>query len=259
MLGAVQGATEFLPVSSTAHLIVVPALLRWTDPFLNSLTFDVALHLGTLVALLAAFGGTWLRLALALRTPRSADGRLAWGLVVGTLPAVAAGATLEHAVERAMRGPLPVACWMAAGGALLWWADARSRGGRAAASVGPREAFLIGCAQALAILPGFSRSGATITAALLLGLSRVEAARYSFLLSGPVILAACVWQLRHAAAIPAGELAPLTAGIVLAGAVGALAIRGLLALLRRARYGPFAAYRLALAAVLAAWRPEAVT
>ncbi|MEK7764740.1 MAG: undecaprenyl-diphosphate phosphatase [bacterium] len=255
LLGAVQGVTEFLPVSSTAHLIVVPAMTGWSDPLLNSLAFDVALHIGTLAALLAAFGSEWTPLLAALRRPNTTEGRFAWGIGLATLPALAAGKLFEHAVEGALRGPVSVACWLGLGGAALLWADKRRRGTRPAKTLTLREAALIGGAQALALLPGISRSGATITAGLLLGLSRREAARYSFLLSAPVIAAACAWKLRHFPALAPAERLPLLAGIVAAGVLGAIAIRLLLRLIARASYAPFAVYRFALAAILAVWRP----
>lgn len=253
LLGAVQGLTEFLPVSSTAHLDIIPQLAGWRDPLLNSQAFDVALHLGTLAALLWVYGGTWIAILGDLRRPRTPAGRFGWGLVAATLPALAAGALLEHAVDRNLRGPLSVAVWMALGAVALDAANARPSRGRTGRSLSLREAMIIGCAQAVAILPGFSRSGATITAGLWLGLSRAEAARYSFLLSAPVIAAACVWESRHFTSLAPGEAGPVLAGIAVSGVTGAIAIRWLLGAISRMSFRPFVVYRLILAACIALW------
>lgn len=253
LLGAVQGLTEFLPVSSTAHLAILPQLAGWNHPLLNSQAFDVALHLGTLGALLWVYGGTWAGILADLARPASAAGRFGWGLVLATLPALAAGALLEHAVDRHLRGPLSVSLWMALGALALHAADRRTRGARKGTSLSLRDALVIGLAQAVAILPGFSRSGATMTAGLLLGLSRAEAARYSFLLSAPVISAACVWEARHFTALAPGETGPVVAGIAVAAATGAVAIRWLLGAIARMSFRPFVLYRLVLAAGIALW------
>jgi undecaprenyl-diphosphatase len=256
MMGAVQGITEFLPISSTAHLTVLPRLLGWSHPLLNSLSFDVTLHLGTLAALLAVQGGEWNGLVRALAEPGSPRGRFAYGLILATIPALLAGALLGHAVETLLRGTMSVALWLALGGILLAAADrfaGRENSGkkRLAGSLSLRDALLVGCAQTLALLPGFSRSGATITAGLLLGLSRREAARYSFLLSAPVIAAACVWEARRLTAIPTANLVPLAVGALCAALTGAAAIRWLLSAVPRLGYVPFAVYRVILAVALA--------
>jgi len=254
VMGAVQGLTEFLPVSSTAHLTVLPRLMGWDHPLLNSLSFNVILHLGTLIALLAVQGREWIDLVRALAEPGSPRGRFVYGLALATLPALLAGASLSHAIEARMRGTLSVAVWLALGAVLLAAADLRAgrdgRRGRAAGSLSLREALLAGCAQTLALLPGFSRSGITITAGLLLGLSRREAARYSFLLSAPVIAAACIWDARKLTMVPAADLLPLAAGAACAGLAGAAAIRWLLSAVPRLGYTPFAVYRVLLAAGL---------
>ncbi len=250
LLGAIQGATEFLPVSSTAHLVVLPGFLGWTHPLMNSLAFDVALHAGTLLALLLVFGRTWLRTAARLASPRTREGAFAWGLVLATLPAAVCGLAFEKSISGWLRGPLWVAAWLSLGALFLLIAD-RRRGTRAMTEVGIRDAFLIGCAQALALLPGLSRSGITITAGLFLGLSRAEAARYSFMLSVPITAAACAWQTRHIAALPCAELVPVSAGMLAAALVGTAAIKWLLAFMARASYRPFALYRFALAGLIA--------
>lgn len=253
ILGAVQGVTEFLPVSSTAHLAVLPRMLGWETPLLNSLSFDVALHAGTLMALLAAFGPEWLKLAPALARPGSRPGRTAWGLALATVPAVLAGALFEDRIAGPLREPRFVALFLAGGGALLWWADARARGRGKATSVMVRTALLIGCAQALALFPGLSRSGITITAGLLLGLSRAESARYSFLLSTPLMFGAIAWGARGMAGFAPGEWTIIAAGTLAAAAAGFASIRLLLGLVRGSGYAPYAVYRLILAALIALW------
>jgi undecaprenyl-diphosphatase len=255
VLGTVQGVTEFLPVSSTAHLDIIPKLLGWKDPFINSLSFDVALHAGTLAAILAAFRHEWTALLPALARPRSRKGAFAWWMAAATVPAVIAGVLLEKRAEGAFREPVHVAIFLAVGAVLLWWADAWSRSGRrtgADRTVSGR-ALLIGCAQATAILPGLSRSGMTITAGLFLGLARREAARYSFMLSAPLLAGATIWKARHWGGFAGTDWTALSAGVLAAGFTGMLAIRFVLKLAGRFGYAPYAAYRLILAAGIMFW------
>jgi undecaprenyl-diphosphatase len=251
LLGAVQGLTEFLPVSSTAHLAALPVLVGWTHPLLHSQPFDVALHFGTLIALLWAFSGAWRELARGASRPFAPEGRTVRGIAIATLPALVAGGLCGRLVEERLRGPNALAAFLAAGAALLWAAQALGRGRRAAASLSWREAALIGCAQALAILPGMSRSGMTIAAGLALGLRREEAARYAFLLSGPVIAAAVAWEARRLEELAPGEWAAVAAGVATAAVTGLAAIRFLLACSARLGYLPFVWYRFLLAALLA--------
>lgn len=253
ILGAVQGLTEFLPISSTAHLAVIPRLLGWESPLLNSLAFDVALHGGTLASLLWVMGGEWLRLTPKLLEPRAGPGKFAWGLLLATIPAGLAGLFFEDAAGGTLRGTLLVSFFLAIGAVLLWWSDSRQKRKGTAEKTGIGRALLIGGAQALAILPGLSRSGITITAGLALGLSRKEAARYSFLLSTPLLAAATAWELRHLPSIAAGDLGPMLAGMIASGLTGILAIRWLMGLVNRIGYRPFAIYRLLLAASLVIW------
>jgi undecaprenyl-diphosphatase len=252
ILGAVQGVTEFLPVSSTAHLAAIPVIFGWTSPLLQSQAFDAVLHLGTLAALLVVFGREWGRLLAGLPTPGSPNGRMVWGIALATIPALAAGFLLEHKVAEHLRSPSAIAGFLAAGAAILWAADSRRPGGRTAASLGFGDALLIGCAQAFAILPGLSRSGMTIAAGLALGLSRAEAARYAFLLSAPVIAAAGLWESRHLAGVDPGNAALLAAGIAVAALTGAMAIRWFLRVVSRIGLMPFVVYRFVLSVVLLA-------
>ncbi|MFA6028953.1 MAG: undecaprenyl-diphosphate phosphatase [Elusimicrobiota bacterium] len=244
--GLLQGLTEFLPVSSSAHLSLLPWLAGWPDP---GLAFDVALHAGTLAALLAYFRADWARmLRAALREPRSEEARRLWVLALASVPAGLAGLLLEKQAETVFRTPALVAATLALFGLLLAWADRFAKDGGNAGDPSPSRALLIGAAQALAIVPGVSRSGATITAGLFLGLDREAAARFSFLLATPITAAAALHKVPK---LGAGLLDP---GVLLAVAAsalsGAAAIHFLLRWTRRAGYLPFAAYRILLAAAI---------
>src|SRR5436190_6862091 len=218
IMGVVQGLTEFLPVSSSGHLIIVPYLFGWTDPFITSAAFSVMLHVGTLLALLIYFRAEWLRLVpagLATIRDRSLAGdpdrKLAWLLVVATLPAALAGFLLNDILEKAVREPGLVAVMLVIGAAILWLAD---RWGGLTKGIGDITfplAFGIGAAQALALVPGISRSGVSISAGRFAGLAREPAARFSFLMATPVIAGAAIFELRKLATGAAGvpvELGP---------------------------------------------------
>jgi undecaprenyl-diphosphatase len=244
VLGVVQGLGEFLPISSSGHLIVVPWLLGWPP---HSLAFDVALHLGTLVAVAAAFASDWRRLlttglkGLVRGRPfADADSRLLWLLALASIPGALAGLVLDDWAETVFRSPALVATTMALMGGVLWWAD-RRRG--TSGTVSARDGLLIGLAQALAIVPGVSRSGATISMALFLGYEREEAARFSFLLALPITFGAAVVKvpdlLRETSDVTAVLL-----GMAVAGVSGFLAIRLLLRYVRTRDYRPFVYYRL---------------
>lgn len=253
VLGAVQGLGEFLPISSSGHLIVVPWLLGWS---VQSLAFDVALHLGTLAAVLYAFLPDWLRLAgsgvrclLRGRPLAEADARQLWLLALASVPGAIAGLVLDEWAETAFRSPLLVACTMSLMGAVLLVADRRAGPG-AGADVTLRHALLIGCAQALALVPGVSRSGATISAALLLGYGRWEAARFSFLLATPITAGAALFKVPQLLASGAGG--PVWIGMAAAAVFGFLAIRLLLGYVRTKDYRPFAYYRFAVSGLVLA-------
>lgn len=255
LLGVVQGLGEFLPISSSGHLIVVPWLLGWAE---HSLAFDVALHLGTLLAVLLAFAGDWLRLLAAgvtdLRRGRpftSSDARLLLLLAAASVPGAVAGLLLESWAETVFRSPGLVAATMAAMGAALLVADRAGAKAGALDGLSLPHALAIGLAQALAVVPGVSRSGATISAALLLGYRREDSARFSFLLATPITAGAAalkVPELFHGG-VEAGAVA---IGIAAAALVGLLSIRGLLAYVRTRDYTPFVAYRFAFAALVVA-------
>ncbi len=253
VLALVQGLTEFLPISSSAHLILLPYLGGWAD---QGLMHDIAAHLGTLLAVVLYFrhellriGGDWLAsLRGAAATP---DSRLGWAVLWGTVPAGIAGLLWHGVVETSLRSPLVIASTTITFGLLLWWADARARILRDEYSLGWRDVMLVGLAQALALVPGTSRSGITITAGLFLGLTREAAARYSFLLSIPIIMAAgaleAVALYRQAIPIDWGALVL----IVVLSCISAFAcIHFFLKLIARMSMLPFVIYRLLLGVVL---------
>ena len=265
VMGVVQGLGEFLPISSSAHLILVPWFFGWGGGLIDSLTFDVALHLGTLVALLIYFWRDWLALlrtapgalAWAFRAARGARDRpptrsehLLIAIIIATIPGAIFGVLLEKLAERSLRSPLLIAVTLAVMGMLLYLADHRRPERTALDGISWRDSLLIGLAQACALIPGVSRSGATITMGRWLTLDRVTAARYSFLLSAPITAAAVLFKLDDMLHIPRGEIAVFLVGVLVSGLVGALAISFLLASIRRLGYGVFAVYRVALALVV---------
>ena len=250
LLGILQGLGEFLPISSSAHLIVVPWALGWEE---HSLAFDVALHVGTLAAVIYAFAADWKRLVLAgLKWPdwSDPDNKLVWLLALATLPGGVAGLLLDDWVETTLRSPALAAAAMAALGLILLAADRLGSKRTGIMDVGVQAALLIGLAQGVALVPGVSRSGATISMALFLGLRREDAARFSFLMATPITLGAALVKLPDLA--NGTELLPAIVGMVAAGLVGFASIRVLLAYVRTRSYLPFVAYRLIFAAAVAA-------
>jgi len=260
-LGVTQGLTEFLPISSSGHLILVPWLGDWhyleTHEDFNK-TFDVALHLGTLVAAVVYFRRdlwtllrAWLR-SVGARAVRDDDERLAWLIVVATIPAALAGAALEDFISKRLGEPWQIAILLAVFGILLLIAD-QSPQDRRMEDLGMGTAFLVGCAQAIALAPGVSRSGITITAARFLRLSRDAAARFSFLLLVPIVLGAVVLKgtkdVLLGGGLPSGSTGPFIVGTLAAAVTGLIAIWALLGYVRQGTYLPFVIYRL-VAAVL---------
>ncbi len=253
VLGVLQGAGEFLPISSSGHLIVVPFLLGWPD---SGLAFDVALHLGTLAAVAFAFWRDWLRLlkgglrGLASGRPLAdPDARLLFYLALATVPGAVAGLLLDDWAETVFRSPALVSVMMALMGAVLWLADRRAGSVSEGEVVSLRDALLIGFAQALAIVPGTSRSGATISMALFLGHKREAAARFSFLLALPITAGAALVKV-PALARSGAEMTPVLVGMLAAAVSGLVAIRFLLRYVRTRSYAPFVWYRLAFAALV---------
>jgi undecaprenyl-diphosphatase len=257
VLGLIQAATEFLPVSSSGHLILVPRLLGWPD---QGLAFDEAVHVGTLAATVLYFRREVAAMTsgflASLSRPREipAAGRLAWLLALGTVPAAVAALLLEDWVATVARNPTLIAGTLIGYGLLLGIADRIGRFERGIETVGWRDALLIGCAQALALVPGTSRSGITITAALLLGLDRTSAARFAFLLSIPVGLLVAAHDLVRVAGggVAPRDLPAVGTALLVSAAAAYLVIAGLLAWVRRQTLMIFVAYRLALGLLILA-------
>jgi undecaprenyl-diphosphatase len=252
-LALLQGLTEFLPISSSAHLILLPQLVDWPD---QGLAFDVAVHFGTLTAVIAYFRHEVLRMLadwLGSLTGRgqTAESRLAWAVALGTLPVGLAGLAFNHSIETYLRSPMVIAATTIGFGLLLGWADVRAIHRRDEYSIGWRDVLVIGLAQALALIPGTSRSGITMTAGLMLGLTRPAAARFSCLLSIPVIVLAAGFETRQLieAAAPV-DWNSLVLGVALSAASAYLCIHFFLKLLDRIGFMPFVVYRLLLGAVL---------
>jgi undecaprenyl-diphosphatase len=267
LIGLIQGLTEFIPVSSSAHLELMPWILGWEqDGLVGSLSFNVFLHLGTLLALLVHVGRDWLRLLGALgrsiaerRIGADPDRRLGWLLVAATIPAALIGFALEDAIEAAFHGDadlsrLAIAGFLVVGAVVLFLADRFGTRQRELASVGSGTALAIGLSQAAALLPGISRSGATIATGLALGLTRETAARFSFLLATPITLGAGLYGSRHllTASHTSTEWVAIGAGFVAAAISGALAIGFLLRWLRTRSVAIFCLERLALAGLVVA-------
>lgn len=254
LMGALQGVAEFLPISSSAHLILLPWMFDWQDPLLHSLTFDVALHLGTLVAILAYFWADWLMLIKAVphmaKPQQSPASMLAWGVLVGTIPAGILGVLFQDALEATVRQPLQIALVLAVMGVVIAWIDFRSSTQRSLAQLNYRDAGWIGLAQALALIPGVSRSGATMSAARALGFDRAAAARFSFLLSMPITLAAVIVKLPDLLAIRGGDVLTTMLGVFTAAVTGVLVIDMTLQWIRRIGFAWFAYYRIVLAVVV---------
>ena len=257
-LGLVQGATELLPISSSGHLILVPWIADWryleeNDAF--NQTFDVALHLGTLLAVagyfrrdVAALTRAWLR-SVRRRSVAAGEERLAWAVAAATVPAAAVGALGEGVIAERLGEPWQIAVFLAVFGVALWLADRRPER-RDLSTLDVRAGIGIGLAQSLALAPGVSRSGVTITAARLLGLDRDSAARFSFLLLIPITFGAVVYEGVTGVLLgdlPPGSTGPFAVGVLAAAASGLVAIVALLGYVRRHDYSPFVVYRLAVA------------
>ncbi len=269
VLGIVQGLSEFLPISSSGHLLLVPWLFDWHDfdsPSVEK-AFDVALHIGTLAAAFIYFRrdivtyvreGT--RLVVKREKPINPEGRLAWLLVLSCVPAAAVGAVFENSIDSQLGKPGIIAVGLILFGGLLWYADQR-KGTRVVGNYTMRDALIVGGAQVLALNPGTSRSGITMTAGRFLGFDRDSAARLSFLMSLPVTMGAVAFKMIKLFndGIPDGLGVPMIVGIIASGISGWLAVWGTLKLIRTKSFTPFVIYRVALGvfvlSVLAAgWR-----
>ncbi|MDG6777226.1 undecaprenyl-diphosphate phosphatase [Thiomicrorhabdus sp. zzn3] len=252
-LALIQGLTEFLPISSSGHLILMPHLFGWPD---QGLAFDVAVHIGTLSAVLFYFRhDIWLMTrdwstSLITRQPTS-NSRLAWWVIFATLPAIGFGLLINNGLEEQLRDPLIIAATTIGFGVLLWWSDVKGKRIRDEYSLSFKDIAIIGGAQALALIPGTSRSGITITAALMLGLTREAAARFSFLLSIPVILGAGLLKTRDLMeSTDPVQWQALIGGTLLSAVSAYIVIALFLKWINRIGMAPFAWYRFALGGLL---------
>lgn len=244
----VQGLGEFLPISSSAHLVLIPWLFRWQDP---GLTFDIALHIGTLIAVAIYFWKDWLTLVTkGLTDVRSAEGRLFWYLVLATIPGALAGFLLEEKAETVFREPMVIATMLIFLGVLLYWADRKSAKDIEVNRITLKTALFIGLSQALAIIPGVSRSGITMTMGLLMGLTREGAARFSFLLATPIIFGAALVKLPQILSNPSGITVDFMIGILVSFVTGILSIGILLRYIQTGNFLPFAWYRFILGSLV---------
>ena len=252
VLGVVQGATEFLPVSSSGHLILVPALLGWPD---QGLAFDAAVHMGTVLALLIYFGGELGHLTQGILAGHPSERRLGVGVLLATIPAGVAGLAFQQVIETRLRSTTVVAWSTIIWALVLWWADRRAaEGGRVhdVHEVGIGRAIAIGLAQTLALVPGTSRSGITISAGLFTGLDRSTAATFAFFLGLPVTIAAGFLETLALARadLTGSDLGVLAIGVGSSFVAGLAAIRFLVAYLRRRTLLVFVAYRIVLGVLL---------
>jgi undecaprenyl-diphosphatase len=252
VLGIVQGLSEFLPVSSSGHLLLVRYLLKWPDP---GLAFDVSLHLGTLVAVLWYFWRDWVGLiraslrVIVQREARTPEERRALFLILATLPAAAAGVLFAELADTIFRAPQITAVALIVLGVILWYVDRTAPRDRTLDTMRWGDALMVGLAQMLALVPGVSRSGATMTAGRALGFDRGAAARFSFLMSMPIIAAAALREVPEAIAVGNFGM-PLLLGILSAMISGWIAIAALMQFVSKRSYGVFAVYRVVLGIIV---------
>jgi undecaprenyl-diphosphatase len=248
ILGLVQGLGEFLPISSSAHLVLIPWLFKWNDP---GLTFDIALHIGTLIAVAIYFWKDWLKLITkGLTDVRSTEGKLFWYLVAATIPGAVVGFLLEKKAETIFREPVLIATMLILLGVLLYWADRRGVKHIEMNRITFRTSLFIGLSQALAIIPGVSRSGITMTMGLLMGLTREGAARFSFLLAAPIIFGAALVKLPFLISNPSIITINFIIGILVSFVIGILSIGFLLRYVQTRNFLPFAWYRFILGSLV---------
>ncbi|HOV78700.1 MAG TPA: undecaprenyl-diphosphate phosphatase [Bacillota bacterium] len=241
VLGVVQGLGEFLPISSSAHLVLVPWVFGWEYA---GLTFDVALHIGTLLSVVAFFWKDWFSLirgALSRKNRNENEARLFWCLVIATIPGAAAGYFFEEQAETIFRNPLLIAVSLIIMGIILYWADSSAADRKGIWGISVADSIIVGLSQAFAIIPGVSRSGVTMSAGRVLGLTRQASARFSFLMSTPIIVGAGLFKTRE---ITPGDInAAFVAGVLSSAFVGFIAIGFLLKYLSERSFALFACYR----------------
>ncbi|MGP0074800.1 MAG: undecaprenyl-diphosphatase UppP [Bryobacteraceae bacterium] len=251
VLAIIQALTEFIPVSSTAHLILVPWLFGWND---GGLTFDVALHAGTLVAVIIYFFRDWIQIigeGFGMNIGGDPDIRqnrkLLWLLAVASIPIGIIGYLFDKQADTTWRQPYVIGTMMIVVGIVIWIAERRRVGSKSLNTIHWGDAIVVGLAQAVSVIPGTSRSGATIGAGLFRNMNRETAARFSFLLSTPAIAAAVAkkaWDIHKAGGVPADMKLPIAVGIIVSGVLGAIVIAFFLRYLRRSSLMPFVYYRI---------------
>jgi len=259
VLGIIQALTEFIPISSTAHLVLIPWLLGWSD---GGLLFDVALHAGTLVAVIIYFFKDWVQIiahGFRINIGRDADLKqnpnLLWLLAIGSIPIGIVGYLFDKQADTTWRQPYVIGIMMVVVGIVLWVADRGHIGSKSLNAVHSGDAIVVGLAQAVAVIPGTSRSGATISAGLFRSMNRETAARFSFLLSTPAIAAAVAkkaWDIHKEGGVPHDMRMPMLAGIIVSGVLGAVVIAFFLRYLRRSSLMPFVYYRIVFGIIVIA-------
>jgi undecaprenyl-diphosphatase len=259
VLAIVQALTEFIPISSTAHLVLIPWLFGWKDA---GLTFDVALHAGTLVAVIIYFFRDWVQIigqGFGLNIGSDPDLKqnrsLLWLLAVASIPIGIVGYLFDKQADTTWRQPYVIGTMLIVVGIVMWMAERRRIGSKAMSTIQMSDGIAVGLAQAVSVIPGTSRSGATISAGLFRNLTREAAARFSFLLSTPAIAAAVAkkfYDIRKAGGIPADMKAPIVVGIVVSGVLGAIVIAFFLRYLRRGSLMPFVYYRIVFGIIVIA-------
>jgi undecaprenyl-diphosphatase len=259
VLAIVQALTEFLPISSTAHLVLIPWLFGWKD---GGLTFDVALHAGTLVAVIIYFFQDWVQIiaqGFGLRIGRDPDLKqnrnLLWLLAVASIPIGIFGYLFDKQADTTWRQPYVIGTMLILVGIVMWIAEKRRIGSKSMSTIQMSDGIAVGLAQAVAVIPGTSRSGATISAGLFRNMNRETAARFSFLLSTPAIAAAVAkkfWDVHKEGGIPADMKVPIVVGIAVSGVLGAIVIAFFLRYLRRSSLMPFVWYRIVFGIIVIA-------
>jgi undecaprenyl-diphosphatase len=259
VLAIVQALTEFLPISSTAHLVLIPWLFGWKD---GGLTFDVALHAGTLVAVIIYFFQDWIQIigqGFGLNVGRDPDLKqnrsLLWLLAVASIPIGIVGYLFDKQADTTWRQPYVIGSMLIVVGIVMWIAEKRRIGSKSMSTIQMSDGIAVGLAQAVSVIPGTSRSGATISAGLFRNMNRETAARFSFLLSTPAIAAAVAkkfWDIHKEGGIPADMKLPIAVGIAVSGVLGAIVIAFFLRYLRRSSLMPFVYYRIVFGIIVIA-------